>query len=425
MSSNPSNVSADPVMQEILSQPPIIEIAGVSKMYMLYDRPQDRLKQSLFWRMGRNYGRPFWALRDVSVKIAAGETVGIIGRNGSGKSTLLQIIAGTLQPTAGSVTVRGRVAALLELGSGFNPEYTGRENVFLNGSILGLSQTEMENRFDRIAAFADIGSFLDQPIKVYSSGMLARLAFATAISVDADVLIADEILAVGDMAFQAKCFRMFHQLREQGCTILFVSHDPYTIRSFCQRSLYLKDGNTVAWGPSYGVVDRYVTDMERKEAQEAAQAAAPQSKLEQQADALFAITDVRLIDEAGAVTDHVASGTAVSLEFTYKSLSDRIARVAFVVNLYRHDGLYICGTTTLMDRHDPIAPGRGGVVRLTFPDLRLLSGNYIWRVAIDDEHGFGVYTAITQICPFSVTDRLEAVGLVNLPRHWQFDIRQD
>jgi lipopolysaccharide transport system ATP-binding protein len=400
-----------------------IKVENLSKVYMLYDRPQDRLKQSLMWRFGKTFGRPFWALRDISVEIDRGETVGIIGRNGSGKSTLLQIIAGTLQPSSGTVDVSGRVAALLELGSGFNPEYTGRENVFLNGAILGLSREDMEERFDRIASFADIGSFLDQPVKVYSSGMLARLAFATAISVDADILIADEILAVGDMAFQAKCFRTFHKLRDQGATILFVSHDPYTIRSFCQKSLYLREGVAMAWGPSYSVVDRYVTEMEKKEAQEAAQTAPAQPASQAQDSSLFVITDVRLLGPDDMPTALIPSGSDMTIEFTYESLTQQVDRVVFVVNLYRHDGLYVCGTTSLMDKHPPLRPGKVGVVKLTFPGLPLLSGNYTWRVAIDDEQGFGVYTAVTQVCPFTVTDRLEAVGLVNLPRRWTF--RQD
>src|SRR5574341_116121 len=188
-----------------VSTPPpeaVISVRGVSKMYRLYDRPEDRLKQSLFWRFGRSYGREFWALRDVSFEVQQGEAVGIIGRNGSGKSTLLQIIAGTLQPTTGEVQIKGRVAALLELGSGFNSEYTGRENVFMNGAILGLGREEMEQRFDDIAAFADIGEFIDQPIKLYSSGMVMRLAFAVQAMVPKEVLIVDEALAVGDEAFQ-------------------------------------------------------------------------------------------------------------------------------------------------------------------------------------------------------------------------------
>src|SRR6266542_6439942 len=200
-----------------------ISVRGVGKMYRIYDRPQDRLKQML-WRGRRTYGREFWALRDASFEVRKGETLGIIGRNGSGKSTLLQIIAGTLAPSEGEVTVNGRVAALLELGSGFNPEFTGRDNVFLNGSILGFSREEMAARFDEIAAFADIGEFIEQPIKTYSSGMVVRLAFAVIAHVDADILVIDEALAVGDACFTQKCMRFLRRFMEKG-TVLFVSHD--------------------------------------------------------------------------------------------------------------------------------------------------------------------------------------------------------
>ncbi|MCS7352481.1 MAG: ABC transporter ATP-binding protein, partial [Thermoflexus sp.] len=178
-------------------------------------------------------------MRNVSFEVRRGETVGIIGRNGSGKSTLLQIIAGTLAPTEGEVQVKGRVAALLELGSGFNPEFTGRENVYLNGAILGLSREEIDARFDDIAAFADIGEFIDQPVKVYSSGMYARLAFAVAVSLDPDILIVDEILAVGDLALQQRCATRLRQLRDNGLTLLYVSHSPDAIKSICQKALLL------------------------------------------------------------------------------------------------------------------------------------------------------------------------------------------
>jgi lipopolysaccharide transport system ATP-binding protein len=193
-----------------------VSVHNVNKRYLLYDRPQDRLKQSLFWRFGKSYGREFWALRDISFEIRRGEALGIIGRNGAGKSTLLQIIAGTLQPTSGVVHVSGRVAALLELGSGFNLEFTGRENVYLNGAILGFSRGEMEQRFDEIAAFADIGDFMDQPVKLYSSGMFVRLAFAVQACVEPDVLIVDEALAVGDVVFHQKCYARLYR----GCSRL-------------------------------------------------------------------------------------------------------------------------------------------------------------------------------------------------------------
>jgi lipopolysaccharide transport system ATP-binding protein len=222
----------------------------------MYDRPADRLKQALFrWRT--TYFREFWAVRGVSLELRRGEAVGIIGRNGSGKSTLLQMIAGTLAPSEGSVEVAGRVAALLELGSGFNPEFSGRDNVHLNGAILGLSRREIDERFDAIASFADIGAFIDQPVKTYSSGMLVRLAFAVQVQLEPDVLIVDEALAVGDALFQKRCFQRLEQLRNQGVTLLFVSHDQESVRTLTSRALLLHEGRPRALGPSGEVVLEY------------------------------------------------------------------------------------------------------------------------------------------------------------------------
>ncbi|MFQ3683986.1 ABC transporter ATP-binding protein [Roseiflexus sp.] len=235
----------------------VIRVRNVGKMYRIYDRPQDRLKHMLLWRFGKHYGREFWALRGVSFEVRRGETVGIIGRNGSGKSTLLQIIAGTLAPTEGEAQVKGRVAALLELGSGFNPEFTGRENVYLNGAILGLSRDEIDARFDEIAAFADIGEFIDQPVKVYSSGMAVRLAFAVQVMVPKDILIIDEALAVGDEAFQRKCMRALEMFRLQGGTVLLVTHNTQAIIAHCMRSILIWNGEMLLDGRPKHVTDLY------------------------------------------------------------------------------------------------------------------------------------------------------------------------
>jgi lipopolysaccharide transport system ATP-binding protein len=233
----------------------VIRVDRLSKCYQIYDRPHDRLKQfvaprlrSMLGRPPVNYFREFWALRDVSFNVGRGETVGIIGRNGSGKSTQLQMICGTLMPTSGTVETQGRVAALLELGAGFNPEFTGRENVFLNAMVLGLSQPEIEARFDEIAAFADIGQFIEQPVKHYSSGMYARLAFAVAINVDPDILVVDEALAVGDEPFQRKCFARIDAIKNRGATILFVSHSGAAIINLCDRAVLLNAGERLFTG---------------------------------------------------------------------------------------------------------------------------------------------------------------------------------
>jgi lipopolysaccharide transport system ATP-binding protein len=244
-----------------------IGVAGAGKCYLVYEKPEDRLKQAVFGRTAQLLGRPipkyfreFWALRDVGFEIRRGETVGIIGRNGAGKSTLLQMICGTLTPTLGHIQTRGRIAALLELGAGFNPEFTGRENVHLNASILGLTDAEIEARFPAIAEFAGLGDFIDQPVKTYSSGMSVRLAFAVMAHVDADILIIDEALAVGDAFFVQKCMRFLRDFTERG-TLLFVSHDSSAVLSLCDRAIWLDGGTLVQDGTPKDVSDAYLAKL--------------------------------------------------------------------------------------------------------------------------------------------------------------------
>lgn len=242
-----------------------IKVDGLSKCYQIYDQPRDRLKQMILPRLQRAAGMPakqyfreFWALKDVSFEVKKGETIGIIGRNGSGKSTLLQMICGTLNPTSGGIQTNGRIAALLELGSGFNPEFTGRENVYLNGAVIGLSKEEIDSRFYEIAAFADIGDFIEQPVKTYSSGMLVRLAFAVIAHVDADILVIDEALAVGDAFFTQKCMRFIHLFQRKGGTLFFVSHDTGAVVNLCSKAILLKHGQVVEVGAPKEVSEHYM-----------------------------------------------------------------------------------------------------------------------------------------------------------------------
>ncbi len=242
----------------------VISVKNLSKCYQIYNQPHDRLKESIYPRVQRMLGKPvrqyfreFWALKHVSFDVRRGETVAIIGRNGSGKSTLLQLICGTLDSTGGSVTTKGRVAALLELGAGFNPEFTGRENVYMSGTILGLRKEEIDQRFDAIAAFAEIGDFIEQPVKVYSSGMFVRLAFAVIAHVDADILIIDEALAVGDAVFTQKCMRYIRDFQKRG-TLLFVSHDMGSVQNLCQTGIWLAHGESVMVGTSQEVSEAYL-----------------------------------------------------------------------------------------------------------------------------------------------------------------------
>lgn len=241
-----------------------IKVENLSKCYQIYEQPRDRLKQFVLPRLQRTirqtpkqYFREYWALKEVSFEVKKGETIGIIGRNGSGKSTLLQMICGTLSPTAGSIQTRGRIAALLELGSGFNPEFTGRENVYMNGAVLGLSKEDIDQRFNDIATFADIGEFIDQPVKTYSSGMYVRLSFSVIAHVDAEILVIDEALAVGDAVFTQKCMRFLRKFQEHG-TLIFVSHDMSSVLNLCDRSIWLHCGKLRQAGDSKSIADSYL-----------------------------------------------------------------------------------------------------------------------------------------------------------------------
>ncbi len=237
----------------------VISVHDVSKCYRVYESQRARLLHAL-WPSGHQGMGEVWALRNIDFEVCRGESVAIIGRNGSGKSTLLEIISGTLTPTSGQVQVKGRVAALLELGSGFNPEYTGRENVFLNGLLLGLSRAEVESRFDEIAGFADIGDVLDRPVKTYSSGMLVRLAFAVQVALAPEILIVDEALSVGDYFFQQKCFGRLRQMRENGMTLLFVSHDMNSVNNLCEKAIYLQKGQLRFCGDKRTAIRQYLSE---------------------------------------------------------------------------------------------------------------------------------------------------------------------
>jgi lipopolysaccharide transport system ATP-binding protein len=428
---------------------PVISVEGVGKTYVVYDRPHERLFQ-MFSSGQQRYGKSLSVLEDVTFEIWPGETVGVIGRNGAGKSTLLRILAGALTPTAGRVDVRGRVAPLIELGSGFNPELTGRENVIFNGILLGMSEREVLDKFDLIAAFADIGEYLDRPVKTYSSGMFARLAFSVAIHVDPDVLIVDEILSVGDSAFQRKCVRRFHEVRESGCTILLVAHDDYLVRTLCAKALYLREGRMIAFGMPGEVVDRYIQDTMPPPAAAAVPAApfieaavnaseeacAPEVSaseisvipvvppLSPPADAAgdaIRLYGFALEDEAGNPVDLARHGSTIRLRFCFevvkfKELPDRIS---FVFNLYTVDGIYVCGSTTLMDAIDAYPTGAEGKVEITFRDIPLLTGSYYWRVAVNDAQGLLVLKETKGVCPFRITvDAYRTAGLVHLERSW-------
>ncbi len=407
-----------------------IKVENLSKCYQIYDQPHDRLKQMILPRIQqlvsqspRQYCREFWALKDISFDIKKGETVGIIGRNGSGKSTLLQIITGTLAPTTGSVKTHGRISALLELGSGFNPEFTGRENVYLNCALLGLGRADVDERFDLIASFADIGEFIDSPVKHYSSGMFARLAFSVAIHVDPEILIVDEILAVGDSAFQRRCLQKFYDIRSQGCSILFVSHDAYQIKTICQRALYLKNGRPVAFGRADLVVDQYTIDTESTGHTSSADSVNSVELTESAANECrhpFKIIDVSLLRSNNKPFDgFICTNESVEIDFRYVAIEEKFPRRgSFVFNLKRHDDFYVCGGTTLMDDRGVVELNQSGRVRLKFPRLNILAGRYKLRIAINDEMGIGIFGEICSAVEFCVIDEFRSHGLIELEREW-------
>lgn len=341
-----------------------IKVENLSKCYHIYDTPRDRLKQFLLPRIQcmvglspKQYYREFWALKDISFEVKKGDTVGIVGRNGSGKSTLLQIICGTLSQTAGTIRTNGRIAALLELGSGFNPEFSGRENVYMNAAVLGLSDDEIDARFDEIVSFADIGDFIEQPVKAYSSGMVVRLAFAVAINVAPDILVVDEALAVGDAAFQRKCMRKISELSDAGVTLLFVSHDMETVKKICSEALYLARGSAIEFGAAKQVCIAYERDLfgaSRKAETKQAEALADSAELDQDllqtnektyGDGRAQIIDVAITNQHQQRTNILAPDASYVFSYRVAFLAS-VDLPVFGMMITNREGVCIFGTNT-------------------------------------------------------------------------------
>ncbi len=318
-----------------------IRVSGLGKCYQIYEQPQHRLWQSIF-RGRKRFFHEFWALRDVSFDVKKGETVGIIGRNGSGKSTLLQLICRTLAPTTGTLEFDGRIAALLELGAGFNPEFTGKENVYMNASLLGLSQEQITERYPDIVAFADIGDFIDQPVKTYSSGMFVRLAFAVVAHVDADILVVDEALSVGDIAFQNKCMACLRKMTERGATILFVSHDLSTTQMICDRVVWLDGGRVAQIGDPVQVSREYYIASLGKLAE-----SIPTSDIvPQQETGLARFAELKVVNWLVAEpSPRIRVGERVTIRFSLLALAALEASV-YGLSIYRADGDWLVGQTS-------------------------------------------------------------------------------
>lgn len=402
-----------------------LRVERVSKQYRIYDHPNDRLKEMLTRGRWKRH-REFWALKDVSFEIEAGTTTGIIGPNGSGKSTLLQIITGTLEPTHGSVGADGRVAALLELGAGFNSEFTGLENVYMNASLMGFSRSEIDALLPEIERFAEIGDFVRQPVKTYSSGMYVRLAFSVAISASPDILIIDEALAVGDAVFQHRCMRRLKQMQESGVTVLFVSHEPNAIRALCSRAILLHNGQVHADGKPVDVLNRYQEIiMAREAAYEANESPevteepvaqidfAPLRPAYRHGDVSAEVVQVDLLNSAGQPTQYVESGESVSLRIrmvSHRPIDDFVC--GFLIR--NQHGVNVYGTNTEIQGIPIEAPGEGELIEVTFAFDCWLAPQMFWiTVAAHSSEGVS-FDWLDAVLFFRVMAPVSMEGTVNL-----------
>ena len=429
-----------------------ISVNDVSKMYKLYDNPMDRLKESLGLSRKKKY-KEHYALNHVSFQVHKGETVGIIGTNGSGKSTILKIITGVLSPTGGEVSVNGRISALLELGAGFNGEYSGLENVYLNGSMIGFSREEIDAKLQSILDFADIGEFIHQPVKTYSSGMFVRLAFAVAINIDPEILIVDEALSVGDVFFQAKCYRKFEEFKEMGKTILFVSHDLSSIGKYCDRVVLLNKGEKLAEGGAKEMVNLYrrvlvnqYDDADLEEGAENAEAGHDgqltdgtavenvskkehagggramkdslnlNPKVLEYGSKLGEIVDFAIRDDTGMITNVIEKGKEFSVQMKVRFQAD-VNDPIFAFTLKDLKGTEITGTNTMYE-HTPVKPQKAGDVReITFKQIMPLeAGEYMLCLGCTGykDGDFTVFHRLYDVCNLTVITDKKAVGYFDM-----------
>lgn len=409
----------------------VIEIKNISKIYNLYNKPSDRLKEALFARQSRH--TEFAALNDVSFNVNKGEILGIIGKNGSGKSTILKIITSVLTPTSGECIVKGKIAALLELGAGFNMEYTGIENIYLNGQMIGFSKDEMDKKLQDIIDFADIGEHIYQPVKTYSSGMFARLAFSVAISVDPDILIVDEALSVGDVFFQNKCYRRFEEFRERGKTILFVTHDMGSVIRYCNRCVLLNAGKKVAEGKPQEMVDLYKRIMvgqwnENEESSE--EVSSIQSSnvkndqlwkdqistnpdVEVYGDGRADIIDFGIFSDTGDIGNNVYKGDYYSVKMKVRINEDNLNPI-FAFKLRDIKGTELTGTNTMLEDIDTSQCKKGDIVTITFRQKQYLQpGQYLVSFGCTAFEGdqFVVYCRNYNCCVLGVVAQKGTIGI--------------
>lgn len=398
-----------------------ISIKNVSKRYKVYARPMDRLLQMLPWNQNKMLGEAFWALKNIDMQIERGEVIGLIGNNGAGKSTLLQIVCKTLEPTEGEVKIRGKIAALLELGSGFNPEFSGKENVYMSAAIAGLTREETDKKYNDIVEFSGIGDFIHSPVKNYSSGMMMRLAFSVATSIEPDILVIDEALSVGDGGFARKSFDRIMQLKESGCTILFCSHALYQVEVLCKKVMWLDKGEVRAYGEPSGVINRYQKHIDRMDLEtEPANGTKESSNPNAMSTTATRIKKITVSGDNGQEGDVKLESEVSTLSIAVSFVSDArhpVPSIAIVITDEVGKNITSCGTF-----YDEIAlnlrENGEGNVRLTFPKIGLRRGRYYLHVLLMCENAIHIYES-AQCASLDVTQKGSEVGMVALPREWK------
>ena len=399
----------------------VIDINNLSKSYKIFNKPTDRVKEALN-PFGHRYSKDFYALKNVSFEISRGETVGIIGKNGAGKSTLLKIITGVLTPTSGEVHINGSIASLLELGAGFNPELSGIENIFLNVMLMGRTKREMSNLLPNIKKFANIGEFIYQPVKTYSSGMFSRLAFATNVFVEPDILIVDEALSVGDTRFQIKCMKKIKELMERGTAILFVSHDMNIIRRFCTRAIWLNSGCIQCDGDANWVVDRYTDDLKIKEAEQSLADKKINKKVVVQSD-IAEILSFDILDVNNHIVNEVSFNQPLKIRISYQVYQENVQKPVVGISIRTLNNEYICGLNTLLDKIS--IPWKKGInsIELSYSEgLRVLGGKYYFDTALFEETATIPFQFITYIKDIVVTADYVGEGTFIIPHCWNINL---
>ncbi|QVK17124.1 ABC transporter ATP-binding protein [Mycoplasmatota bacterium] len=394
----------------------VIKVKELSKVYKIYNSPKDRLKESLSIFRHKKYHNEFYSLNDVSFNVKKGETLGIIGKNGAGKSTLLKLVTGIITPTTGDIEVQGTVSALLELGAGFNMEYTGIENIYLNGILMGFSREEMNKKIDDIINFADIGNFIHQPVKTYSTGMFVRLAFATAINVEPEILIVDEALAVGDLQFSLKCMDKFTELMEKGVTILFVSHDLNAVKRFCKKAIWLHEGKVMEYANAQLVCEHYESFL--KKIDDKKEESEPQSIVVNSNNNIAEIKKIELLNSINQSVDTIVINEKTSVKITYEVLDTSIKNPVLGIAIYGIDNKYICGLNTLLDKVK-ISWNKGiNEMTLVYDQMMILGGQYYFDVAIFDQTGTVPINYISKVKEFWVKGEYIGEGVFILPHEW-------